>query len=133
MRCKYYISSFYKDDNPMIDTHVSARSRLATWRSQPWTFFRSLRFSFSRGMILDRTKIHYKGRTIIWGYLIFGPSLEWRRSRETAALRLAGWLYPAGSPLYHGQIPLSPSYFIDGHRSRMKIEDKRGKGNESER
>lgn len=81
---------------------------------------------FGRGMILDRTEIHYNGWTIILGYLIFGPSLECRRSRETAALRLpASWLYP-----------LDPHYITDkshfrrrisstdtGDRSRMKIEE----------
>lgn len=46
------------------------------------------------------------------------------RPRETAALRLlTGWVYPLNPHYYHTQIPLSPSLFIDGHSTRMKIEE----------
>lgn len=60
------------------------------------------------------------------------------RPRETAALRLlTGWVYPLDPHYYHTQIPLSPSLFIDGHSSRMKIEEtgegKRKRKREKER
>jgi len=60
------------------------------------------------------------------------------RPRETAALRLlASWVYFAVPHYCHTQIPLSPLLFIDGHSSRMKIEEtgegKRKKKREKER